>query len=45
MSEDERIEALTAEFVRRTAHLRWKVAGFGLVCAAWGAMLVWVLLL
>jgi hypothetical protein len=45
VSEDERIEALTAELVRRTAHLRWKVLGFGLFCAAWGGMLVWVLFL
>jgi hypothetical protein len=43
--DDERIEALRAELVRRTTELFWKVVGFGLFCAAWGAMLVWVLFL
>ena len=42
MSDDERIEALKAKLV---AELRWKVVGFGLFCAAWGAMLFWVLFL
>ena len=45
MSDDERIKALKAELDRRTAELRWKVVGFGLFCAAWGGMVVWVLFL